>query len=90
MGKNRIKKCSSKKHKEINAITYCHECKQFMCNKCLNHHSELFDGHNLYNLDKESQEIFIDICKEENHSKKYEFYCKNHNVLCCAVCLTKI
>ena len=87
---NRVKKCSLKKHKDIDAISYCHECKSFMCNKCLNHHRELFEDHNQYNLDKEIQEIFIDTCKEEKHLQIYEFYCKNHNSLCCAACLTKI
>ena len=33
--------------------------------------------------------MFIDICKEKNHPLKLEFYCKNHNQLCCAACITK-
>ena len=37
-----------------------------------------------------NKEIFIDICKEKNHSIKLEFYCKNHNQLCCGYCITKI
>ena len=75
MEKN-IKKCSLKKHKDIDTISYCHECNTFMCNKCLNHHVELFENHNQYNLGKDNQEIFIDICKEENHAKKYDFFVK--------------
>ena len=35
-------------------------------------------------------EIFKNICKEENHPNKLEYYCKNHNELCCANCITKI
>ena len=89
MEKN-IKKCSLKKHKDIDAISYCHECNTFMCNKCLNHHVELFENHNQYNLGKDNQEIFIDICKEENHAKKYDFFCKSHNELCCVACISKI
>ena len=52
------KKCSSEKHKENNAIYYCSECKIHMCNKCLNHHSELFQNHNLIKLDKDINLIF--------------------------------
>ena len=37
-----------------------------------------------------NKEIFIDICKEKRHSKQLEFYCKNHNKLCCAACITKL
>ena len=85
---NQKKKCSLKKHSEIDAILFCHECKKFFCNKCQNYHSEIFDDHKtikLNNLD----EIFIDTCKENNHTK-LEFYCKEHNTLCCGSCITKI
>ena len=64
------KKCSNKKHKEVNAISYCKECNKYICNKCSNHHQELFDDHHIYNLDKDINEIFINICQEENHQNK--------------------
>ena len=41
-----IKKCSSKKH-EDNAISYCEICKVYMCEKCSNLHSQLFDQHQI-------------------------------------------
>ena len=84
------KKCSSKKHSEIDAVNYCQECKLFLCNKCLNFHSEILENHTLYYLDKDINEIFTDICKYENHFDKLEFYCKNHNQLCCLACICKI
>ena len=88
--KNQSIKCSFKNHKEIDSINYCIECKRYMCNKCINQHNGLFDDHNLVNLDKDIQEIFTGICKEKDHSIKLEYYCKNHNQLCCAACLCKI
>ena len=85
-----IKKiCSFKIHKEIEAITYCHICKIYMCNICSNYHDSLFENHQ-YSLNKNINEIFLDICKEENHQNKLEYFCKNHNILCCAFCITKI
>jgi len=87
---NKKKKCSSKKHSEIDAVNYCQECKLALCNKCLNLHSELHENHTLYNLDKDIFDIFTDICKYENHFDKLEFYCKNHNELCCLACICKI
>ena len=84
------KKCTLKKHEEINAIIYCQECKIFMCNKCENHHSELFQNHLVYMLDKDISEIFTGYCKEIEHYDKLEFYCKNHNKLCWAACISKI
>ena len=83
------KKCSKIEHKDIDAISYCQECKIYICNKCSNFHQELFNTHQINILDN-NQEIFIDICKEKNHPLKLEFYCKNHNQLCCAACLTKV
>ena len=83
------KKCSYKKHKEINAIYYCYDCKVYACNKCYNSHQSFLENHNILNLDN-NKEIFIDLCKEKNHHHKLEFYCKNHNQLCCVACISKI
>ena len=85
---NKEFRCSC--HSEINAISYCDICKIYICNKCLNHHNELFKNHKLYNLDKNSDKIIIDICREKDHERKLEFYCKNHNILCCVCCISKL
>ena len=61
-----------------------------MCNKCLNYHKEYLNNHHTYNLDKNSDEIFTGICKEENHKKELNYFCKTHSQLCCAACITKI
>ena len=84
------KKCSNKRHSELNAISYCLECNLFLCNKCSNHHNEYTDTHHINYISKNNQEIFTGLCQELNHKNKLEFYCKNHNKLCCAACLCKI
>jgi len=61
-----------------------------MCNKCLNHHKELFKNHQQYSIDKNNNDIFIDICKQNGHEKKLEFYCKTHNKLCCPLHIVKL
>ena len=85
-----FKKCSNKKHSEINAINYCQICNLYLCNKCTNNHIEYLDTHPLINLSENNQEIFTGFCQEVNHKDKLEFYCKNHKSLCCATCLCKI
>ena len=87
-----MKKCSFENHKEINAISYCQECKIYMCNECENHHSKLFTNHHQFKLENEEniKEIFTGLCKEENHNEELIFYCKSHNTLCCAKCITTI
>ena len=84
------KKCSSKKHSEIDSICYCQECKIYMCNKCSNFHSELFENHHKYDLGKDKGDIFINICTENDHKLDLQFYCKTHNQLCCLGCISKI
>ena len=84
------KKCSLEEHEEIDAIIYCKECNIYMCNKCNNHHSQLFKNHKQYNLDKDTIKLFLNICKKSNHNMKLQYFCEDHNVLCCAACISKI
>ena len=90
MENHQNKKCSSKDHTEIDAINYCVKCKVYMCKNCSNYHSKLLSEHIIYNINEEIKEIFTEFCNEENHGIKLEFYCKNHNILCCAACICKI
>ena len=82
-------KCFTEEHKEINFISFCPECKIYKCNKCQNLHSTLFNKHQTYKLNNED-EIFTGFCKEKNHRDKLEFFCKDHNQLCCAACIAKL
>ena len=84
------RKCSLEEHEEINAIKYCPECRIYMCNKCENYHSSpIFKNHHPYNINKD-EEIFTGYCKEKNHPNKLKYYCKNHNQLCCGLCIAKL
>ena len=89
MEKN-IKKCTSKEDENIDAISYCGECKIYMCNKCEKFHFKLFSTHQTYNLDKQNDDIFTGYCNESNHREKLNYFCKNHNILCCSTCLCKL
>ena len=83
------KKCSSKNHIR-DAISFCTECDLYMCIQCLKSHSELFQNHHKYDLNEENQDFHSCICQEPNHKMELEYFCENHNKLCCAVCITKI
>ena len=87
-------KCSSSEHEELDANSYCQECKVFICNKCETFHSKLFKNHHVFILekdkDKDTYNLFTGFCNEKNHNDKLIFYCKNHNQLCCPACLCKI
>ena len=78
-------KCSLKKHDEIDAISYCKDCRIYMCQKCHCHHNELFEDHGFDLLTE-----FTGLCLEEKHSDNLEYFCKDHNKLCCAACISKI
>ena len=83
------KKCFTEEHKEINAISYCPECRIYMCNKCEKYHSPFFKTHQISKLNKE-EELFTGFCQEKNHPNRLEYFCKEHNQLCCANCIAKI
>ena len=81
--------CSKKLHEKIDAIIYCQECDIYMCNKCKQSHSDLFESHHLHNLDKNKNDIFTGLCKDAQHHVEFEYFCKTHNILCCAKCISK-
>ena len=83
-------KCSSTDHMEIDANSYCQECKVYICNKCEIFHSKLCKNHHIFVLEKDNEDIFTGFCKNENHNCELIFFCKNHNILCCAACVCKI
>ena len=83
-------KCSSEEHKDIDAIIYCKKCEIYLCNKCEAYHTKLFKKHQTIILGKETEEFFTGCCKKENHYDKLEYFCKNHNQLCCSACIAKI
>ena len=83
-------KCSSKDHPEIDAIKYCKKCEIYMCKKCLGTHSNLLPNHQASNIGEEKNETISEFCREEKHNQALEYYCKTHNKLCCALCITKI
>jgi len=83
------KKCSSKDHEKIDAFIYCRKCEIYMCNKCINLHSQLFQNHQSFTLEK-GQEIFTGLCQEKDHNSPLNFFCKANNKLCCAICICKI
>ena len=86
-----VKKCSSQEHLEVNAINYCPKCEIYMCNKCEKIHSNLCPNHQSFNINQDLKDIFSGFCKEERHHQfPLEFFCKNHNSLCCAACIAKL
>ena len=85
--KTEIIKCFSKKHLNNDAVIYCQNCRIYMCNQCKKLHSQLFEEHILYPIDKDISNIFTGICNEPNHNCELEYFCEDHNLLCCSKCV---
>ena len=85
-------KCSLEKHNDLDANSYCQECKIYMCEKCEKFHSELFTKHHQIKISQDDDDIkiFTGLCQEKNHSIELEYYCKTHNMLICSKCISKI
>ena len=84
------KMCSFEDHKGMEAISFCSKCQIFMCIRCINQHAGLFKNHPINDINKSDKELFTGFCQEENHNNKLEYFCKNHNQLCCDSCIIKM
>ena len=87
---NNYKLCSSTEHEKTKANSFCRKCEIYMCKKCEILHSKLLKAHEIFILEKNSDEIFTGLCNEKRHQMELEFFCKTHNQLCCAACISKI
>ena len=70
-------------------IKYCEDCKIFCYNTCEKFHFKLCEKHHLYSLN-ENFNSFTGICREKNHFKDLDYFCKTHGKLCCEACIGKI
>ena len=83
--------CSFQGHEKVPANIYCISCKIYMCQKCESFHSKLLSDHKIYDIDKiNNEDISQQFCKQEKHNLELQYFCRNHNILCCAKCITKI
>ena len=83
--------CSFQGHEKIPADIYCIYCKVYMCQKCETFHSKLLPNHKIYNIDKiNNEDISQKFCQQEKHNIELQYFCRSHNILCCAKCITKI
>jgi WD40 repeat protein len=87
---NQSKKCSFEEHKEQDAKGYCKQCDKYICDNCVKYHQSFAPDHKVTNLDEEINEPFNGLCQLENHQDELNYYCQNHNELCCAKCIAKI
>jgi len=87
-----MNKCFSLKHNENDVISFIQECRIWICNKCKNYNSELFQNHQIFKLGKykDITDIFTGFCKEKNHQVELKYFCKTYNILCCLECIAKI
>ena len=65
------KNCYHHAHSNIKAIFYCIECKIYLCNKCGNFHSKLYNSYHKYKI-KMSSEKDVQSVKEELNQLEFE------------------
>ncbi|XP_060570957.1 uncharacterized protein LOC132729253 [Ruditapes philippinarum] len=69
------------------ATIFCSTCEEFQCEDCANGHTiyKFLKNHNLQNATEAKPSLTrISIC--EKHNESIDFYCKEHNELCCGTC----
>ncbi|KAL3884098.1 hypothetical protein ACJMK2_030320 [Sinanodonta woodiana] len=82
-------------HKSEPAVQFCVECKEGLCETCLKFHQKLSatKDHKTININEISNNL-ENLLKLGNGfgcpkhaSKEIEFFCKTHDIVCCATCL---
>lgn len=87
-----MQKCSLCDHaRGRQASSWCPECGDFLCKCCNDHHSRSSSTKHHEIVSKEDYlELTDTILSISNvcvhHNKKYEWYCKYHEDLCCTIC----
>lgn len=76
---------------KILAVIWCFDCKEGLCTSCKAHHesSKLLGAHvTIDSKNRHSLPVLQDVrytCIK--HSKKFDFYCSDHQVPCCVKCI---
>ena len=74
-----------KKHNS-EAIKFCKECKNYMCQICFDAHEQLFSQHHISDVtDQTSQNSINTVC--DIHNKEYIYYCKTCKLCLCNACV---
>ena len=84
------KKCSTKAHRNKKAVKKCITCNKYFCELCASSHVKCERKHELFTIESDTNQSFVNECKESNHKNNLNYFCKTHNNLCCAACLCKI
>lgn len=81
-------------NKNNEAVMFCVECNDMLCDSCVGIHKRFstMKTHKIVvQRDKKRFELMADImsdkCKQ-HHGKHLETYCKDHDELCCSVCVS--
>ncbi|XP_052777001.1 uncharacterized protein LOC128214534 [Mya arenaria] len=83
--------CSKCEEEDFNteAQHFCSQCEHYLCDKCVNMHNGYHKKHTVYDRrDMHMWEEFsMDIC--DQHGKKLDIHCNNHQEWCCSVCVDR-
>ncbi|KAK3608721.1 hypothetical protein CHS0354_007385, partial [Potamilus streckersoni] len=77
---------------QTTAVSFCKDCKRFMCKICREHHNENQSQleHDVIDLNCENTSCLTNLSMIEmcpSHRKKnIEFFCSDHSSLCCSTC----
>ena len=83
-------KCSNKDHSSDPATVFCKDCGKFFCASCSEFHEKILSDHNtvpVKDISSGSQVITRRCTIPGHHNNPLEYYCKEHNVPCCGMCL---
>lgn len=93
--KNKLCEICDRKNEKINAVSWCFECQEAICEGCVRSHQVIkgLEHHQIKSLDKFKKEHVthiptVDVYCQKHKGKKLEIYCHDHKTMCCLTCMT--
>lgn len=78
------------------ASYYCKQCSRHYCEKCIQMHNKFSRSHHVLDRTelklwgKVKDTITMATCERENHGHcELQMYCRDHDVICCHVCVSQ-
>lgn len=79
-------------YKSRSAIFLCIDCEESLCAICSHYHKVMKQTrtHNCVSINKIPKNFSLPLTCKDHRTLKYEFYCVDHEFLCCVKCITTL
>ncbi|XP_060554537.1 uncharacterized protein LOC132715543 [Ruditapes philippinarum] len=79
--------------KNIDGVNFCAECQTYFCQACVQFHNKCFKTHTIYNKSGvksgklQFEQTQSGLACDKHAGNLIQMYCREHDTVCCAVCI---